>query len=229
MTLIIGHRCNGGLVPAADRKIVRGGESDFQDKIFELGGVVLAFEGLPGIRDDFLILLESQLESARGFTDLYQAKLLIEDIVLNLSERYAERLGENAYVGAILGGLSGISGGQAELYYVHPQGYGESVRYRSSGHGAQYAHTLAKFLLTSDLSLEDSAYWTAFVISWVSENVDSTVGGQPQVAMIRDNVPGIEYLSHDAVSRSADDASAAQEHLAHLLKVARSETASSSR
>lgn len=217
MTLIIGTKCSGGLVLAADRKMMRGGESDFADKIYHESGLVLAFEGLTGIRDDFLLLLQTELAAQRGFDSLYQAKLLIEDIVASLSARYAERLGEDAYLGALLAGLSRISSGPAELYNVHPQGYGESVRYRCVGHGADYAHTLARFVLTPELSVEESAYRAAFVIAWVSESVDSTVGGTPQVAMIHDDDPEVHYLSEAEVARSIDHVSNARTRLPELL------------
>ena len=165
MTLIIGARCSNGIILAADRKIMRGGEPDYMDKIFELDEVVLAFEGLTGIRDDFLLLLRSERDRSRGFTILYELKLVVEHIVADLYRRYCERLGEDASIGAFLGGLSGISKGKAELYYVYPQGYGESVRYRCSGHGADYAHSIAKFLLNPEDSVQENAYRASFLIS----------------------------------------------------------------
>ena len=221
MTLIIGARCTDGLILAADRKVMRGGESDYADKIFEIGGVVLAFEGLTGIRDDSLLLLRSEVDRTRGFTSPYEVKLVIEDIVADLSQRYAQRLGEEAYLGALLGGLSGISGGPAELYYVHPQGYGESVRYRCSGHGAEYAHSIAKFILSPGISVQDCAYRSSFVISWVSEDLDANVGGTPQVAMVHDNVGGVSYLADEVTRRAAQKASRVKQRLPQALGLTR--------
>lgn len=204
MTLIIGARCSDGIILAADRKVIRGGEADYMDKVFELEGTVLAFEGLTGIRDDFLLLLRSEMDRIRGFTNLYEMKLVVEDIVADLSKRYCERLGDEGSIGALLGGLSGMSTGTAEIYYVHPQGYGEAVRYRCSGHGADYAHSIAKFLLSPENSVQDNAYRAAFLISWVSEDVDMLVGGEVQVAMIQDDTSGVNYLSSE-LARSADE------------------------
>ena len=203
MTLIIGVRGTDGLVLAADRKILRGGETHFADKIVEVGGVVLAFEGLTGLQADFQLVLRGHLSSQqKGFSTLYEAKLLIEDIVLEFSQRYVDRLGEDAYFGALLAGLSNISEGPAELYYIHPQGYGEAVPYRCSGHGADYAHTLAKYLLTSDQPITTLAYRAAFLIAWVSEEIDNTVGGVPQAAMVRDGQQDFGYLD-ESLTRSA--------------------------
>ncbi len=222
MTLIIGAKCKGGVILAADRKVVRGEESDIGDKIFEQGGLALAFEGLTGIRDDFLLLLESELEANRGLNTLYEAKLVIEDIVASLSNRYAERLGEDAGVGAVLAGLSEISSGKAELYNIHPEGYGETVQYRCAGHGAEYAHSIAKFLLSPSQPIDECAYWAAFVVAWVSDNVDLTVGGEPQVAMVRDHSRSVQYLSDSTVAEAISQAESAQGNLAELFKGARS-------
>lgn len=221
MTLIIGARCSDGLILAADRKVMRGGEPDNADKIFELGGVVLAFEGLTGIRDDSLLLLRSELDRTRGFTSLYEAKLVIEDVVADLYQRYAQRLGEDANIGALLGGLSGISSGPAELYYVHPAGYGESVRYRCAGHGEEYAHSIAKFVLSPGISVQDCAYRAAFVVSWVSEDLDVNVGGTPQVAMIQDNVPGVSYLADEVTQRAIQKANRVKQRLPQALGLIR--------
>ena len=216
MTLIIGSRCDDGLILAADRKIMRGGEAHYEDKIFELGGVALAFEGLTGIRDDFLLPPQSEM-GTRRFISLYEAKLVIEDIVADLSKRYAERLREDAYLGALLGGLSELTAGSAELYYVHPEGFGESVRYRCSGHGGDYAHCLAKFILTPEISLQDAAYRAAFLISWVSEDIDALVGGNPQVAIIQDGIAGVNYLSDEVTEHAVQKAGSLKQGLAQTL------------
>lgn len=77
MTLIMGARCTDGVILAADRKTIRGGETDYRDKIFELSGTLLAFEGLTGICDDFLLLLRSEMDRTRGFTSIYEMKLVV--------------------------------------------------------------------------------------------------------------------------------------------------------
>jgi 20S proteasome alpha/beta subunit len=221
MTLIIGARCTDGLVLAADRKVIRGGEADYMDKISEIAGIVLAFEGLTGIRDDFLLLLRSEIDRTRGFTSIYEMKLVVEDIVGDLSRRYCERLGEEGSIGALLGGLSSITTGTAELYYIHPQGYGESVRYRCSGHGADYAHSISKFLLSTENSVQDNAYRAAFIISWVSEDIDMMVGGEPQVAMIRDNVANVDYLPSELIRRATQRARQLKPRLANAFGLTR--------
>lgn len=88
MTLIIGAKCRDGIVIGSDRKIQRGGETSFDNKIFEFdvgGKILFAAEGLTGIRDDFFYLLKSAITSRRVIDTLYEVKLLVEDIIVNLS------------------------------------------------------------------------------------------------------------------------------------------------
>jgi hypothetical protein len=68
-----------------------GEEPHYGDKIFEIDGVVFAFEELTGIRDDFLLLLRSEL--ARGASSLYEVSLVVEDIVEQLWRRYEQAAG----------------------------------------------------------------------------------------------------------------------------------------
>jgi hypothetical protein len=68
-----------------------GEEPHYGDKIFEIDGVVFAFEELTGIRPDFLLLLRSEL--ARGASSLYEVSLVVEDIVEQLWRRYEQAAG----------------------------------------------------------------------------------------------------------------------------------------
>ena len=205
MTPILGIRCNDGVVLAADRKTVRGGETDYRTKIFEVGGMLLAFEGITDIYDDFLPSLDSAIDKIKGLTNIYETKLFLEDIVGDLNKRYRERLGPEGSIGTLLAGLSRISARNAVLYYIHPQGYAEPVNYRCSGHGADSAHSIAKFLFNSTSSCQNNAFLAAFFISWVSEDVDITLGSEPQVAIVKDNT-GVEYPSNDLVIQASQKA-----------------------
>jgi 20S proteasome alpha/beta subunit len=216
MTAVLGIRCNDGVVLAADRKIIRGGETDYRTKIFEVGGMLLAFEGITDIYDDFLPSLDSAIDRIRGFTNIYETKLFWEDIIGDLNKRYRERLGPEGSIGTLLAGLSRISAGNAVLYYVHPQGYAESVNYRCSGHGADYAHSIARFLFNSTSSCQHNAFLAAFFISWVSEDVDMTVGGEPQVAIVKDDT-GVEYPSNDLVIQASQRAKQLKSRFADAL------------
>jgi 20S proteasome alpha/beta subunit len=207
MTLILGVRCNDGVVLASDR-------------IFEVGGTLIAFEGLTDICDDFLRLLRSAMDRIKEFTNIYEVKLVLEDIVGDLSKRYRKRSGSEGSIGTLLAGLSRISAGNAVLYYVHPRGYAESVNYRCSGYGADSAHSIAKFLFDSKGSCQNNAFLAAFFISWVSEDVDMMEGSEPQVVIMKDNT-GVEYLSNDLVRQASQRARQLKSRLVNDLGLQR--------
>jgi 20S proteasome alpha/beta subunit len=187
MTLIIGVRCRDGVVIGSDQKILRGGEAEYSNKIFVIdGAVALAVEGLTGIRDDFLYLLKIELDRRRGVDTLYEMKIVAEDIVATLAERYRERIREESPIGVLMASRERLVTGKAVMYYIHGVGYGEQVEFLCTGHGGPYATTIAKFLLRKDLDCIESAKRIAFIISWIAEDVDVTVGGDPTVAIIRD-------------------------------------------
>lgn len=217
MTLIIGWRAREGVVIAADSKEIRGGEPSFGNKIFEKAGVAIAAEGLTGIRDDFLLLLDYEIARVKGFGTLYEVKVVVEDIVANLSTRYSDRIKQELPVGVLLGGLERLNDGKAQLYYVHGVGYGEAVEFMVTGSGGPYATALAKFLYDRKLDLEESAYRAAFIISWVSEKVDVGVGGTPNVAMIHDNEPTIRYLNKSTLEDAGARCTEVQNQLAELF------------
>lgn len=210
-TLIIGAKCKDGLVIGSDRRIIRGGETEYSNKIFEFdigGKVIFAAEGLTGLRDDFFYLLNVEIRRRRGVETLYEVKLIVEDIIADLTERYKDRVGEDSPVAVIMGGFENLNSGNSNLYFIHGVGYGEQVTMRCSGHGGQYAYSLAKFLcdprICAQISVEEIAKRIAFIILWVSDDVDSTVGGTPSVAMLRENQAEIEYLS-DEILKDLDD------------------------
>ena len=195
MTLVIGAKSSDGIVIATDQLAMRGGEPSYSNKIFEIGRVIFALAGPTGVSEDFLLLLEDEEKRQKGFSRLYEVKVIVEDIVSELSKRYITRLGESGSISAVMGGLSEITRGEAQIYHILPQGYGEITRdLICIGSGSPYANCIVKFLCDTKLSVEENAYLTAFVIFWVSEEVSRTVGGTPQVAMIRNENPSIEHL-----------------------------------
>lgn len=224
MTLITGVKGEDGVVIGADRKVLRGGEIEYADKIFEfdIGGKVLfAAEGLTGIRDDFLLLLKSEISRRKGVDTLYEVKMVVEDIIADLTERYKDRVETNSPIGVLMSGLEKISEGKAILYYIHSQGYGEQSSFLCSGHGGPYAYSLAKFLcephLVPDLSVNEVARRLAFVIAWVANDVDTTVGGTPQVAIVKDESPKVEYLPDKIIKEIEEDVKRSKQTLAKLL------------
>lgn len=223
-TLIIGVRCKDGIIIGSDRKIIRGGETEYSNKVFQfdIGGKILfAAEGLTGIRDDFFLLLNYEIARRRGVDTLYEVKIVIEDIISELTERYRDRIREPYPIGVLMGGLEKLSKGKAVLYYIHSEGYGEQVTFRCTGHGGDYAYSLAKFLygsqLASESSTKDIAKRVAFVISWIADDVDSMVGGNPDVFMVKDNNRNVEQLAKEDVDEEIKHAKETKEGFSNLL------------
>lgn len=223
-TLILAARCQDGAIIGSDRKIIRGGETEYTNKVFELdlgGKVLFAAEGLTGIRDDFFLLLDYEIRRRRGVDTLYEVKVIVEDIISELTQRYQDRIRELTPIGVLMGGLDKLSGGRATLYYVHSAGYGELIPFLCSGHGGPYGYSLAKFLCGShiapNLSTSEVARRVAFTIAYVAEDVNSTVGGQPQVVILKDDSQDVEYLSQDVIREQETRAKEVKSNLAKVL------------
>jgi len=224
MTLIIGFRSKDGVAVGSDRKLLRGMEVEYSPKYFIFEPVVFVAEGLTGIVDDFYYLLRGELERMRGVETLYELKIIAEDIIMELSERYGARVGRRAPVGVLLAGLENITYGKARLYYIHGEGYGEHVDFVCTGHGGPYALSLAKFLLDDKAGIEENAKRIAYTILWVAEDVDTTVGGLPDVLIIKDrkepvkNVKEVvEKLDEDLIRRIMEKVKEDKRRLPQIL------------
>ncbi|XOA43132.1 MAG: hypothetical protein ACKKMO_01500 [Candidatus Nealsonbacteria bacterium] len=208
-TLIIGLRCKDGIVLGGDRKVVRGGETDFENKvkIFAIKGkvpVIFAAAGLGGIIDDFLEMFIKTLKIniERGeITSLFSIKLLAEDLVAKVGARYGPRFGIASPIEFILGGLSELSKGEARLYQIGAPGFGERIRYCNLiGHGRSYARTIGKYLFPKDgktgeipFTCNEIVPRLATCIYWIGfkGEIDDYVGGDPQIVYIKDEKPEV--------------------------------------
>lgn len=200
-TLIIGVRAKDGVALISDQKYIRGGESEFESKVRILDikkGVQILFAaaGYVGATDDFTEIFVDVVKENVGMgtiNSLLSVKFLAEDMLEDVTKRYAVRLGESP-IEFIFGGLSGLGKGEARLYNVGPPGYGEKIRsYRTIGHGSSYSRTLDRYLLkrkgVSKLSIKEAVSRAAACIYWIREEVDDYVGGEPQVLAMRDGNP----------------------------------------
>jgi hypothetical protein len=127
------------------------------------------------------------------------------DIVATLVERYGDRIQEKSPIGILMAGKEKLIYGNATLYYIHGTGYSESVDFICTGHGGPYAMTLAKFLFHRGLCRKEAARRIAFVTSWVAEDVDVTVGGEPDVVIVYDGERSPERLDSNSILPSPCD------------------------
>lgn len=188
-TLIIGIRAKDGIVIVSDRKVMRGAESDYEDKIkiFEIqqlsAPIIFAAAGYVGVADDFLETFQKSLEynvQEEKINSILDVKFLAEDILIQFEERYAPRL-EEYPIQFMLGGLEGADKGPARLYIIGPRGYSEKIKFfEMIGHGSNYARTIAKFLLPREkienISIEKATLKALAGINWISGGIDDYVG-----------------------------------------------------
>jgi len=229
MTLILGLRARDGVVVGSDRKMLRGFEVEYAPKYYVYEDMVAFFAvGLTGIVDDFYDLLSADIRSRKGMENLYEFKIVAEDIMYELTRRYAERVGEDMPASVVLAGLENLTYGKARMYYIHSRGYGEHLEFVCTGHGGPYALSLAKYLLDPSKDVVENGKRIAYIISWVGEEVDTTVGGKPDVLIIRDregapqseNEKIIEVLPSDVVDQITEKVKDDKSRLAELLGLA---------
>jgi len=196
VTLIIGARCKDGVVIGADRRGMRGAEPSDEKKLFNIDGIVDGVAGITGIRDDFLLLMRRR-EVGTRLRDLYEVKLEVEDMVKRFSDRYGPRFPGGSggqQIQALLVGLENVRTGSAKLYNIFGMGFGEEVGFICIGHGSPYATSLGKFMYDQNLTINEMAEVVTFLISWVKEDLDTLVGGTPDVMLLKDNIHGFHEL-----------------------------------
>ena len=194
-TLLIGVRGKDGVVLGADRKAMRGGETDFENKVktMKVRGAPITFAGagVVGVIDDFIEVFEKTLAAniqAGKVSSLLSIKMIAEDLVEKTEERYGPKLGEYP-LHFLFGGLSELRKGVARLYEIGSRGFGQKVKYTALvGHGSPYARTIAKYLFPRDartgivpLDCKEIVCRLATCIYWIREEVDDFVGGEPQI------------------------------------------------
>lgn len=220
-TIIIGARCKDGVLLAADRRVVRGTEYENEEKIFTpVEGVVAGASGLTGIMDKFLRAVEVGARAAR-VQSLDEVIRGIEDTTAVLKERYAERVGgeEKGLLEVLVGGLRDLTSGDAELYHVLPQGYAEIIRrYLVIGHGEPYVKPFVKALYNEEIDLQQMARIATFAIVLVQElELNSTVGGKPQIFKIRDDEKVTE-IKEEEIDKIIEDVRPRVKQIYDLLK-----------
>lgn len=201
MTLIIGARCKDGVVIGADRRGMRGAEPSDEKKLFNIDGIVVGVAGITGIRDDFLLLMKRR-EIGTRLRDLYEVKLEVEDMVKLFSDRYGPRFpGDGGQqIQALLVGLESVRTGKAKLYNIFGVGFGEEVSFLCIGHGSPYATSLGKFMYDQNLSTDEMAEVIVFLISWVKEDLDTLVGGTPDIMLLKDNKSGFTAFERTKIN-----------------------------
>ena len=198
MTLIVGTRCQDGIVLAADRrrlaKYEKGPETN---KIFKLScGVVLAGAGDDAVLNEAKIFIEHRVEEMKNQSPdmkLFDIVEITISVVNELVNYYRDKVEES--FGYVLVGMEGITGGNAKLYTVFGAGFSQ-VPWVCLGSGSSYARPLVELLMAQgDLSTEEAVRIMPTIFTLVS-NVQAAVGGGVDMCIIKDD-QGIGNIVHE--------------------------------
>ena len=205
MTLILATRCKTGVILAADRKIVMGDEFKYECKIAPLfptkDSPLFACSGLTGIRDDFHRLFLGEVQRRRPY-NLYLTRLVAEDLLERLAERYKDRLPRGyERIAGILVGLKELRSGRAMIYHMIG-GYGEEISHVVIGRASEFAAPLCKYFCSREITLNRGVEIVTSIISWVSKVADSVGyenGGAPDVVILKDDDPHYKFIKKEKV------------------------------
>lgn len=204
MTLIIGARCQDGIVLAADRmRMSRYEKGPDTNKLFKLDcGVLLAGAGDDAVLNEARIFIErraKELQSEAPQRELFDIVEITKSVVNGLVDCYRDKVEES--FGYVLAGLENVSNGMARVYTIFGAGFSD-VPWACIGAGSSYARPLVELLLAQgNLSTKEAAKTIPTLFTLVS-NVQTTVGGGVDIGIIKDE-QSIENIMHkDEVSLS---------------------------
>lgn len=204
MTLIIGARCQDGIVLAADRmRMSRYEKGPDTNKLFKLDcGVLLAGAGDDAVLNEARIFIErraKELQSEAPQRELFDIVEITKSVVNELVDCYRDKVEES--FGYVLAGLENVSNGMARVYTIFGAGFSD-VPWACIGSGSSYARPLVELLLAQgNLSTKEAAKTIPTLFTLVS-NVQTTVGGGVDIGIIKDE-QSIENIMHkDEVSLS---------------------------
>jgi len=188
LTLIIGARCQDGIILAADRRrMARYERGPDTNKLFKLDcGVLLAGAGDDAVLNEARIYIELRVKELQGEIPelkLFDIVKVTMSVVNELVNCYRDKVEES--FGYVLAGLENVTSGMARVYTVFGAGFSD-VPWTCIGSGSSYARPFVELLLVEgNLSTEDAAKTMPTLFTLVS-NVQTTVGGGVDIGIIKD-------------------------------------------
>ena len=148
MTLIIGTRCQDGVVLAADRRrLSRYEKGPETNKLFKLVcGTALSGAGDDAVLNEARVFIEhraEEMESQSPNVKLFDVVETTMSVVNELVNCYRDKVEEP--FGYVLAGLENIKSGSAKLYTIFGAGLSE-VPWACLGSGSSYARPLVELL-----------------------------------------------------------------------------------
>lgn len=202
MTLIIGARCQDGVIVAADRRrLARYEKGPETQKLFKLAcGVVLAGAGDDAVLNEARIFIERRIEEFRSQSPNVKLFDIVEitcSVVNELVGYYRDKVEEP--FGYVLAGLENISSGSARLYTIFGAGFSD-VPWACLGSGSSYARPLVELLLADGSLHADEAVKTMAPLFTLVSSVQTTVGGGVDICTIKDEQETGNIVHNNEVS-----------------------------
>lgn len=188
MTLIIGARCQDGLIVAADRRrLARYEKGPDTTKLFSLScGVALAGAGDDAVLNEARLLIDRRVKEITNESPvktLFNVVEVTAGIVNELVGYYRDKIEEP--FGYALAGLENLNSGTAKLYTIFGAGLSD-VPWVCIGSGGSYARPLVDLLLADgSLNTQDAVKVMPSLYTLVSA-VQTTVGGGVDICIVKD-------------------------------------------
>lgn len=183
MTLIIGAKCKDGVVILSDSRISRGNDLDTYLKIFQpINHTFIGAAGATGIFFKFLKQVNQKVQSGE-ITDWDELIEVVEDLVLQLSNRYYRRTGGDPI--DVLMALKPTDD-KSEIYHITSQGIAEEIQtIMAVGHGEPYASLFLKTMWDTNMTMKQTAILGNFILSIIHRHgMDSSVDDQIQIGYV---------------------------------------------
>ncbi len=195
MTLIIGIKCIDGVVLAGDSRLKNGDTILCGKKITILPNFTFGYSGPIAVKDKFVTVVRKYLEQNKTNEDWTKFVNYIEDQVAYLNNRYGDRVGQFDVLYCTTN-----PDGHAKLVRVLSKGVEEEREpFDVTGCGAPYALPFLHAIDYQDMNMDRASRLCSFILKLLDNTqLDSDVGGKPQIIKISDN-GHIEELSNQKI------------------------------
>ncbi len=187
MTLVIGIKCVDSVILAGDRKVMRETECLEEKKIVSpFENFVLGYSGHT-VYMDYLISRISDYSNIpnekKAWKDFCN---FLEDSTYELNKKYESRMNNLSFDTLFSVKLRTNS---AYLFHLHIGGYRQKVKnFDIIGHGAPYALPFLRAVYSPEITMDQVIKLCIFILKLIDKcDVDTTVGGKPQIYQIPDN------------------------------------------
>jgi len=198
MTLIIGARCQDGIILAADRrrmsKYERGPSTT---KLFALScGVAIAGAGDDAVLNEARVFIDRRIEELQTQTPIAALFDVVEAAAIVVNELVGFYKGSlEEPFGYVVSGLENLTNGKAQLYTIFGAGISD-VPWVCLGSGSSYARPLVDLVLAPGNLYTNEAVKIIPTIFTLVSNVQTTVGDGIDVCVLMDD-RGMGAISHE--------------------------------